>query len=188
VIVIATVLAVLIFRRRPRERAARWHENNPLEGTYAVLLACTAAFLLYLTFGAEHKVDTVANQQRPAVVINVIGSKWEWTLAYPAYNFSVRSGTVGRQAFVVPVNEPIRFNIYSADVIHSFWVPELRYKHDAIPGRVQVTTLTFTKPGSFSGQCAEYCGLRHSDMVFTIHAVSRAAFASWAQSKGTAAP
>jgi heme/copper-type cytochrome/quinol oxidase subunit 2 len=117
-IVVVTLLAILIFRRRPRERAARWHENNPLEGTYALLLACTAAFLLYLTFGAEHKVDTVSNQERPAVAINVIGSKWEWTLAYPRYGFSVRSGTVGRQAFVVPAGEAIRFNLYSADVIH----------------------------------------------------------------------
>jgi cytochrome c oxidase subunit 2 len=187
-IVVVTVLAVLIFRRRPRERAARWHENNPLEGTYAVLLACTAAFLLYLTFSAEHKVDTVSNQERTAVAINVIGSKWEWTLAYPRYGFSVRSGTVGRQPFVVPAGEAIRFNLYSADVIHSFWIPDLRFKHDAIPGRVQVITLTFDKPGTYSGQCAEFCGLRHSDMVFTFHAVSRRSFDAWARSKGTAAP
>jgi cytochrome c oxidase subunit 2 len=187
-IVLVTVLTVLIYRRRPRERAARWHEHNPLEGTYAVVLACTAAFLLYLTFGAEHKVDTVANQERPAVVINVTASKWEWTLSYPAYGFSVRSGTVGRQPFVVPVNEPIRFNLYAADVIHAFWIPALRYKHDAIPGRVQVTTLTFTQPGAYSGQCAEYCGLRHADMVFTFHAVSSSSFAAWARSRGTATP
>ena len=61
-------------------------------------------------------------------------SKWEWTLAYPRYGFSVRSGTVGRQPFVVPAGEAIRFNLYSADVIHSFWIPDLRFKHDAIPG------------------------------------------------------
>jgi cytochrome c oxidase subunit 2 len=187
-ILLATLLAILVFRRRPRERAARWHENNPLEGTYAVLLACTAAFLLYLTFKAEHKVDTVANQQRAATVINVVGSKWEWTLSYPSYGFSVRSGTVGRQTFVVPAGEPVRFNLYSADVIHSFWVPKLRFKHDAIPGRVQVITLTFDKPGSYSGQCAEFCGLRHADMVFTFHAVSRGAFDAWARSKGKTAP
>jgi cytochrome c oxidase subunit II len=187
-IVLVTLLAILVFRRRPRERAARWHENNPLEGTYALLLACTAAFLLYLTFNAEHKVDTVSNHQRTAVAINVIGSKWEWTLAYPAYKFSVRSGTVGRQTFVVPAGEPVRFNLYSADVIHSFWIPDLRFKHDAIPGRVQVITLTFDKPGTYAGQCAEFCGLRHSDMVFTFHAVSRSSFDAWARSKGTASP
>jgi cytochrome c oxidase subunit II len=187
-IVVVVLLAVLIYRRRPRERAARWHEHNPVEGTYAALLACVVAFLLYLTFTAEHKIDTVANRERPAVVIDVTASKWEWTLSYPAYGFSVQSGTVGRQPFVVPVDEAIRFNLNSADVIHSFWIPALRYKHDAIPGSRQVTTLTFTQPGAFSGQCAEYCGLRHSDMVFTFYAVSRASFAAWARTKGTAAP
>ncbi len=175
--------AVIIFRRRPPERAARWHEHNPIEGTYAVLLACVAAFLLYLTFSAEHKVDTVANRQPAAVVVDVTGSKWEWTFTYPAYRFSVRSGTVGRQPLVVPAGQAVRFRISSIDVIHSFWIPALRYKHDAIPGSVQIVTLTFS-PGVFPGQCAEFCGLRHSDMVFVAHAVSPSAFATWARSRG----
>ena len=184
-IVIAVLVAVVIYRRRPPERAARWHEHNPIEGTYAVLLACVAAFLLYLTFSAEHKVDTVANQERPAVIVDVTGSKWEWTFTYLSYRFTVRSGTVGRQPLVVPAGEAIRFRITSVDVIHSFWIPALRYKHDAIPGSVQVATLTF-RPGVFPGQCAEFCGLRHADMTFVAHAVSPAAFAAWARSKGTA--
>jgi cytochrome c oxidase subunit II len=182
-IFVMVLAAVLIFRRRPPERAARWHENNPIEGTYAVLLACVAAFLLYLTFTAEHKVDTVANRQPAAVVIDVTGSKWEWTFTYPAYGFSVRSGTVGRQPLVVPAGEAVRFRITSADVIHSFWIPALRYKHDAIPGSVQIATLSF-QPGVFPGQCAEFCGLRHSDMIFVAHAVSPAAFATWARGRG----
>jgi cytochrome c oxidase subunit II len=184
-IAIVVLVVVLIFRRRPVERAARWHEHNPIEGSYALLLACTAAFLLYLTFSAEHQTDTVANRQHPAVVIDVLASKWEWTFTYPAYGFSVRSGTVGNQPLVVPANQPVRFNLNSLDVIHSFWIPALRYKHDAIAGSTQVTTLVFGR-GVFPGQCAEFCGLRHSDMVFTAHAVSPAAFAKWARSKGTA--
>jgi cytochrome c oxidase subunit II len=183
-IFVVVLVAVVVFRRRPPERAARWHENNAVEGTYAVLLACVAAFLLYLTFTAEHKVDTVANRERPAVVIDVTGSKWEWTFTYPAYGFSVRSGTVGRQPLIVPAGQAVRFRITSIDVIHSFWIPALRYKHDAIPGSIQIATLTF-RPGTFPGQCAEFCGLRHSDMIFTAHAVGPAAFATWARSRGT---
>jgi cytochrome c oxidase subunit 2 len=182
-IAVIMFVVVLIFRRRPPERAARWHEHNPIEGSYAVLLACTAAFLLYLTFSAEHQTDTVANRQRPAVVINVLASKWEWTFSYRGYGFSTRSGTVGRQPLVVPAGVPVRFNLTSLDVIHSFWIPALRYKHDAIPGSTQVITLSFGR-GVFPGQCAEFCGVRHSDMLFTAYAVSRSAFARWARGKG----
>jgi cytochrome c oxidase subunit II len=182
-IVVVVLGAVVIFRRRPPERAARWHEHNPVEGTYAVLLACVAAFLLYLTFTAEHQVDTMANQERPAVVVDVTASKWEWTFIYHAYHFSVRSGTVGRQPLVLPAGQAVRFRLTSLDVIHSFWIPALRYKHDAIPGSVQIVTLTFS-PGAFPGQCAEFCGLRHADMLFTAHAVSPSAFVAWARRRG----
>ncbi|MGH2886475.1 MAG: cytochrome c oxidase subunit II, partial [Solirubrobacteraceae bacterium] len=178
---------VVIFRRRPVDTAARWHENNLLEGSYAVLLACVAAFLLYLTFTAEHRVDTVANLERPALTIDVTASKWEWTFTYPAYGFSVHSGTVGREPLVVPAEVPVRFNLTSADVIHSFWIPALRYKRDAIPGATEVATLMFSK-GVFPGQCAEFCGLRHADMIFTAHAVSPVAFAAWAHGMGSSTP
>jgi cytochrome c oxidase subunit II len=186
VIVLIAFGAVLLYRRRPPERAARWHENNPLEGTYAVVLALTVAFLLYLTFTAEHRVDTVANRQRPAVTVNVIAAKWEWTFVYPAYRITHRSGTTGRQPLVVPANVPVRFNIMSADVIHAFWIPHVRYKHDAIPGSTQVATLSFSTPGLFQGACAEFCGLRHADMVFNVRVVSTARFRAWAQSGGKA--
>ena len=65
-VLVLVLAAVLVYRRRPPARAARWHEHNRLEGSYAVLLACVAAFLLYLTFTAEHKVDTVADEERPS--------------------------------------------------------------------------------------------------------------------------
>jgi cytochrome c oxidase subunit II len=184
VLIVALVfVAVLIYRRRPPERAARWHEHNPLEGSYAVLLACVAAFLLYLTFNAEHKVDTVSREQKPAVVIDVVASKWEWTFNYPAYGITRRSGVVGRQSLVVPAGEAVRFRLTSLDVIHSFWIPALRYKHDAIPGSTQVTTLVF-RPGVYPGQCAEFCGLRHADMIFTADAVNPGAFAAWIRGRG----
>jgi cytochrome c oxidase subunit 2 len=183
-IVVTVVAAVVVFGRRAPDRAARWHEHNRLEGAYAVMLALVVVFLLYLTFTAEHRVDTVANQERPVVVVDVTGSKWEWTFFYPAYGITARSGTVGRQPLVVPVGEAIRFKLRSLDVIHAFWIPALDYKHDAIPGSTQVITLTFSKPGMFRGACAEFCGLRHADMVFNARAVTPAQFAAWASAGG----
>jgi len=183
-IALAIAFAVIRFRRRPPSEAARWHEHNPLEGGYALLLTLTVAFLLYITFTAEHRVDTVANTEGPQLTINVTGAKWEWQFSYPRYGFSVRSGTVGRQMLVVPVGEAIRFNLTSADVIHAFWIPQLRFKHDLIPGSTQVSTLVFARAGRFAGQCAEFCGLRHADMLFTVDAVSPAQFSAWAATHG----
>lgn len=188
VIVLATLFALLRYRARPAERAARWHEHNRLEGGYAALLALVCAFLLYITFTAEHRVDTVANQQRPAVIVDVTGAKWEWRFYYPQYGITERSGTVGREPLVVPAGEPVRFNLVSADVIHSFWIPEVDYKHALIPGSTQVTTLSFSRPGRFQGQCAEFCGLRHADMLFPVVALSPSEFAAWARSRGRTLP
>ena len=183
-IIVLVLVLVLRNRRRAPEHASRRHENHVLEGTYAGLLAVTVAGLLYLTFSAEHQVDTVANRARPALTIDVIGAKWEWTFVYPAYHVTVRSGTTGPHTFLVPTGEPVRFALASADVIHSFWIPELRYKHALIPGMTQYQTLTFPRAGLFQGQCAEFCGLRHADMVFSVRAVSLARFRAWAASRG----
>jgi cytochrome c oxidase subunit II len=183
-IVLVVAFAMIRYRRRAPAQAARWHEHNPIEGTYAVLLALVVAFLLYLTFTAEHRVDTVANRERPGLTIDVTAAKWEWTFFYRRHGITVRSGTVGRQPLVVPAGVPIRFNLTSADVIHAFWIPHIRYKHDVIPGSTQVATLTFGKPGLFQGSCAEFCGLRHSDMLFAVRVVSPSAFRSWLSGGG----
>jgi cytochrome c oxidase subunit 2 len=186
VVALAIGFAVLRYRRRPRQDAARWSEHNRLEAGYALLLTATVAFLLYLTFSAEHSVDTVANRERPSLIVDVTAAKWEWQFAYPAYGITERSGTVGHAPLIVPTNEAIRLNLTSQDVIHSLWVPELRFKRDLIPGATEHVTLTFTQAGTFSGQCAEFCGLRHPEMVFTVRAMSPSAFADWARaSRGT---
>lgn len=187
-IVLAILYAVVRYRLRPPEKAARWHEHHLLEGTYALALVLTVAFLLYETFSTEHRIDTVANHERPATTIDVIASRWEWTFYYPQYHITIRSGSTGNNAFVVPAGEAVRFNLSTADVIHAFWLPGLRYKHDNTPGSTQPATLTFDHLGTYPGQCAEYCGLNHSEMVFTARAVSASRFAAWGASGGKTAP
>jgi cytochrome c oxidase subunit II len=186
-IVLVTLFAVLRYRRRAPEQAARWHENNAAELAYAALLVCTIAFLLYVTFGAEHKVDTVSAQERPQLTVDVYGSKWEWRFHYRTLAIDRYSGTVGRESLVLPSGEAVRLRLISRDVIHEFWVPELRYKHDLIPGRAQPITVTFPRSGTFAGQCAEFCGLYHARMVFDVQVLSPAQFAAWASEHGRAA-
>lgn len=187
-VVLLIAFALLRYHGRPVERAARWHENNRLEGAYALALVATVAYLLYVTFTAEHHVDTVAARESPQLLIDVTGAKWEWHFHYPAYGIDRYSGSVGREDLVVPTGEAIRFRLISEDVIHAFWIPELRYKHDLIPGSVQNVTLTFGHSGSFSGECAEFCGLFHSRMIFTVRALAPAAFAAWARVQVAAHP
>lgn len=182
VVWLLALFAVLRYRRRRAEQAADWRENNPLESGYAVLLGLVVVFLLYLTFTAEHRVDTVSARERPALVVNVTGAKWEWTFRYPRYGITQRSGTVGRQPLVVPTDEPVRFNLSSADVIHGFFIPEVRFKRDLFPENTQTVTLSFPNAGTFQAACAEFCGLRHADMTFVVRAVSPAVFARWANS------
>jgi cytochrome c oxidase subunit 2 len=183
VIVVLIAFAVLRFRHRPERTAARWHKHEPLEGGYAAVPALVVAGLLYVTFSAEHQVDTVSAREPPSLTIDVVGAKWEWQFSYPRYGITLRSGTIGRQPLVVPTGEAIRFELSSQDVIHAFWVPALRFKRDLIPGRTQAVTLTFGSPGTFPGQCAEFCGLRHADMVFIVHALPPSEFAAWASSR-----
>jgi cytochrome c oxidase subunit 2 len=184
IFLLTTIALVLRGRRRPLERVSTRFNNERLEGSYAVLLTCIVAVLLWLTFSAEHQTDTAANRVRPYMTVNVLASKWEWTFSYPRYHVTVRSGTTGMRTFLVPVGEPIRFTLSSADVIHEFWIPELRWKHDLIYGKTQYQTLTFPTAGLFQGQCGVFCGLRHPDMLFETRAVSLARFQAWAAGGG----
>lgn len=179
VIVVGVIAFALLRNRGPRMPSRRSH-SNPLEISYAIFLACVVAALLYVTFMAEHRVDTVANRERPALTVDVVAARWEWEFDYPGYGIVARSGTVGDQRLVVPADRAIRFVLRSQDVIHSLWVPELRYKRDLIPGMAERVTLTFTRTGTFSGQCAEFCGLRHAEMIFSVRVLTPAAFEQWA--------
>jgi cytochrome c oxidase subunit 2 len=85
---------------------------------------------------------------------------------------------------VVPANTEIRFRMTSIDVIHSFWIPYLRFKRDAFPGRATEFDLSFERPGAHvDGVCAEFCGLKHDQMVFDVQVMSRAAFQTWAATR-----
>jgi cytochrome c oxidase subunit 2 len=188
IITVLAIYAIVGGRRRPAERAARWHEHHLIEGSYAVFLACVVAFLLYETYTTEHKVDTVSLREHPAVTIDVTASRWEWTFEYPSYGITIHSGSTGDSTFVVPSGVPVRFRLSTLDVIHAFWIPGVHYKHDTIPGSVQTVVLDFDHPATYSGQCAVYCGLNHSEMVFNARAVSPSQFTTWAQSGGRTTP
>lgn len=117
----------------------------------------------------------------PALTIEVTGHQWWWEVEY-------QDSLEGRwfktaNEIHVPVGQTVRILLRSADVIHSFWVPNLQGKLDAIPGYENDLRLTVARPGTYRGQCAEYCGLQHANMAFTVVADDSMAFRRWEQAQ-----
>jgi cytochrome c oxidase subunit 2 len=152
--------------------------NLPLELLYTLVPFLIIAVLFFYTVQTQNGVQAKA-EQGSVHTVNVVGQKWSWTFNYmeagnPAVGADVHeAGTIDKiPDLYLPVNKPVRFNLHSADVIHSFWVPAFYYKLDVIPGRDNTFDVTPDKLGTFSGKCAELCGTYHAAMLFTVHVVS----------------
>jgi len=184
VLVIVAGLALLfLFRNRARdgddERPGGRDEHTPLEVGYAVGLACVAAFLVALTFSRmPGDADSAASE--PPVAIEVTASRWNWRFEYPGG--AVEQGTKNHVPVLrVPVGRPIAFRGTSLDVIHSFWVPEARFKRDLFPGMRTRWEMVFDRVANWpgGGECAEFCGLEHARMVFDVLVMPRGEFEAW---------
>jgi cytochrome c oxidase subunit 2 len=114
---------------------------------------------------------------RPSLTIEVTGHQWWWEARYLSPD-PTRIFTTANELHV-PVGEPVLVKLVSADVVHSFWIPALTGKTDAIPGQLNVAWLQANRPGAFEGRCAEYCGLQHAHMALTVFAEPAAAFEAW---------
>lgn len=174
VVVVVTALVAWALLRR-RERPSPKRDAALAEGIYVLVLATIAAVLVGFTFHAESRVDAVAG--RPALRVDVTAFQWGWRFAYPGGKTVVGTDRT-LPVLVVPAGETVGFTLVSRDVIHAFWVPELRFKRDAFPGRPTRFDLVF-REGSFPGSCAEFCGLRHADMRFGVRVLPRREFDAW---------
>jgi cytochrome c oxidase subunit 2 len=182
IVTIAIVFAVVLFAavryRRGRGHAASQRtEANTLELVYTVILAGVIALLVTRTFTTEHRVDAVAAHAKQRIEITAF--QWGWRFTYPGSGVSVVGDNRRPPTLHLPVGEPILFVERSQDVVHSFWVPALRFKRDAWPDATTRFELTVDQPGVYAGRCAEFCGLHHADMSFTVVAESRARFERW---------
>ena len=184
-----TTWCVIRYRRRRRDEPPppQTHANVPLEIFWTAVPLVTVGALFVLTLVALERVDSTS--ARPAAQVDVTGFRWGWTFSYTGENVSVTGiGTPGPE-LVVPVGEPVLLRMTAPDVAHSFYVPQFLFKRDLIPGRVNVYEFTVTQPGSYGGQCAEYCGLYHARMPFTVTAVSRPEYDAWLNAhRGPASP
>jgi cytochrome c oxidase subunit II len=181
--IFAVVLyAAFRFRRRSDELPRQRSEDHTKEGVYMLLIACAVGVMVFFTFRAEYHEDALA--AGPALTVQVVAFQWQWRFSYPAGGPTM-VGTEQRPArLVVPAGETIRFTVTARDVIHSFWIPELRFKRDANPfKKVERFDLVFPKAKLYLGRCAEFCGLRHADMTFDVLALPPAKFEQWRRAR-----
>lgn len=180
------VWVMIRFRKRATDEQPRQVRYNlPLELLYTLVPFLIIGVLFFYTVQAQTGI-LAKETSGPLTTVNVIGQKWSWTFNYmedqnPAIGAIVHQvGTIDKiPDLYLPVNKPVRFNLASADVIHSFWIPAFYFKLDVIPGRHNSFDVTPDKLGTFSGKCAELCGTYHSAMLFTVHVVSEQEYSAY---------
>jgi cytochrome c oxidase subunit 2 len=123
--------------------------------------------------------DVTSPSSRPVLTIEVTGRQWWWQVRYlsddPARVFTTAN------EIHIPTGVPVKFELIGGDVIHSFWVPALSGKTDTIPGQINETWMEAAKPGTYRGQCTEYCGIEHAHMGLVVVAQAPAQFRAWYQ-------
>jgi cytochrome c oxidase subunit 2 len=199
VLVWGLILWAIIFHRKRSDRVPRQVRYNlPIEILYTVIPFIMVGVLFYFTARDENQIDELS--AHPAVVVNVTGFQWSWSFQYPQYSVTGSKALCG-QADVcelgatwngvipgnenemplleIPEHETVRFNLVSADVIHSFWVLPFDFKRDVVPGHPNHFQVVATQPSTSIGRCSELCGLYHSRMLFRVKIVSQAQFDTW---------
>ena len=186
------IVAIVRFRRRKDETddelPVQVHGNTRLEIVWTVIPAVILAAIAVPTVqGIFEQMDEPDDPD--TLSIEVIGHRWWWEFYYPDYDIYTAN------EMVIPVDVPVRLELTASDpgrsvedgVIHSFWVPQLAGKQDAVPGQVTHLNLQADEPGRYLGQCAEYCGLSHVNMRNRTIAVSQADFDEWVEQQTTPA-
>jgi cytochrome c oxidase subunit II len=179
VVEVLLIFTAVRYRRQPGAGIPRQiAENIPLEIGWTSFPAIVLAVVFALTLGTLLAINPSAqsassSQTGQVLNIRVIGHQWWWEFQYPD------QGVTTANEMHIPVGTTVNLQLESADVIHSFWVPEMGNKKDAIPGLTGTLTYTATKPGRYSGQCAEFCGVQHALMQMQVVAETPDQFQAW---------
>ncbi len=196
VVVFGVMIYSLIHHRKSKGyKPATFHDNPRLEIIWSVI---PFLILVGLAVPATRVLMRMDDSRQSDVTIKVVGHQWRWQYQYldQGISFFSNLSTPYEQIqnkvekgewyllevdkpLVVPVNKKIRFLVTSNDVVHSWWVPELGIKRDAIPGFMYEAWATIEKPGTYRGQCAELCGINHGFMPIVVEAVSQDKFDQW---------
>ena len=196
VIVFGVMIYSLMYHRKSRGHApATFSDHKRLEIVWSII---PIIILVALAVPATQMLIRLEDSRHADVTIKVVGSQWKWRYEYLDQGirfYSILSTPYAQiqnqqpkgewyllevdHPVVVPIQKKIRFLVTSNDVIHSWWVPELGIKRDAIPGFMRESWAWIEKPGVYRGQCAELCGINHGYMPIVVKAVSEAEFKQW---------
>jgi cytochrome c oxidase subunit 2 len=174
----ALLLLAIAYRRRTREGLPGVGKDEDVSTglvvAFGVLIPVTC--LLILFFIADIGVVNATSSPKPGQTrmnISVVGHQWFWEVRYPG------TTAVTANEIHIPVKTPVNVRLTSADVVHSFWVPELNKKVDMLPGHPNRLLLYADRVGVYRGQCAEFCGLQHAHMSMAVYADPPAKFKAW---------
>ncbi|MEO7456566.1 MAG: cytochrome c oxidase subunit II [Gemmatimonadaceae bacterium] len=183
-LVIAAIVAGIARRRDDDEGTGRRQVRTGLAWIYWGVGA--TVIVLLVAFGGTMVTlqATARPPSRPVVTLDVTGHQWWWEVRY-SDAAGTDLGFVTANEVHLPVGQPVRVRLRSADVIHSFWLPQIAGKTDVIPGQVNEMWLEADRAGTSRGPCGEYCGLQHANMSIAVTAESPAEFRAWeAQRRG----
>jgi cytochrome c oxidase subunit 2 len=184
---VGAVLAYATWRFRARSVSGK-HKETPAHehsGSLAEISLVSASVLCLLVIAFPtlkyigYTFDVPDDQRANAYEITATGYQWWFRFEYPREQIDGVGSLVTGNELVIPAGRPVRVNLRTVDVIHSFWVPKLAGKVDMIPNRANHLWLEADEPGYFYGQCAEYCGDSHAIMRFRVVALPPAEFAAW---------
>ena len=184
ILVTVAMIAFLVkYRRRQGRRAIYSHGNTTLEIIWTVV---PAVILLVLTFMSQATWARIKGHVPPADIdVQLTGKQFNWEIVYPGPDgkFGTPDDLMAENELHVPVGKVVRVHLGSKDVIHSFYLPNLRLRQDVVPGRVILAWFQATKPGKYEMPCSQLCGFGHSGMKGWLYVHTPDEYAKWVKEK-----
>jgi cytochrome c oxidase subunit 2 len=176
----AIILFAFRYRKKGEKLPEQIHGNTAVEMVWTLIPAVIVAVLFTLSW---RTLSDIEGSSQDALTVEVQAFQWQWQFTYPEEDITIFGTPEQPPELVVPVGQPVRLRLQSNDVIHSFYVPQFLRKLDVIPGRINEFEFAVTEEGTYPGQCAEFCGLGHAQMTFSVRALPPDEFAAWVVSQ-----
>jgi len=171
------LLPLVLWRRRGDAYPVQFRQNAPLEIAYTIVPLLIVAVLFVFTFVYERRVE--AQSTHPFATVDVTAFRWSWRFVYPRERVTVAGTPQAPPEFALPLDRTTRIVLTTRDVNHAFWIPQFLFKRDAIAGFTNSFDLRATRPGTYRGLCAEFCGLDHAGMTFTVRVLPETQYRAW---------